>query len=107
MAEPLKMKTLFCVLLPVSTLFISACAQPPDPAQTKPRPNILLMMADDLANEDLSCYGSTRIDTPRIDKLASQGVKLRSFYAGNPVCSPSRMALLSGAYPARTSAAKT
>lgn len=65
------------------------------------QPNVILMLADDLANEDLSCYGSTRIETPRIDQLADQGLRLTSFYAGNPVCSPSRMALLSGAYPAR------
>ncbi|MGB1125650.1 MAG: sulfatase-like hydrolase/transferase [Phycisphaeraceae bacterium] len=65
------------------------------------RPNVILMMADDLANEDLSCYGSTRIKTPNIDKLAGEGLKLTSYYAGNPVCSPSRMALLSGSYPAR------
>ena len=65
------------------------------------RPNVILMMADDLANEDLSCYGSTRITTPHLDKLAGQGLRLTSYYAGNPVCSPSRMALLSGSYPAR------
>jgi arylsulfatase len=59
------------------------------------------MMADDLANEDLSCYGSTRIKTPHIDQLASEGLRLTSYYAGNPVCSPSRMALMSGSYPAR------
>lgn len=65
------------------------------------QPNVILMMADDLANEDLSCYGSTRIKTPRIDQLAGEGLRLTSYYAGNPVCSPSRMALLSGSYPAR------
>ena len=47
------------------------------------------MMADDLANEDLSCYGSMRIQTPRVDQLA-EGLKLSNYYAGNPVCSPSR-----------------
>ena len=65
------------------------------------KPNVILMMADDLANEDLSCYGSTRIKTPCLDQLAKQGVKLTNYYAGNPVCSPSRMASLSGSYPAR------
>jgi len=65
------------------------------------RPNVILMMADDLANEDLSCFGSTRVRTPHLDALASQGVKLTDYYSGNPVCSPSRMALLSGSYPAR------
>ncbi len=66
------------------------------------RPNIILMMADDLANEDLSGYGSTRIKTPVLDKLATEGIKLSSFYSGSSVCTPSRMALLSGAYPARS-----
>ena len=59
------------------------------------------MMADDLAAEDLSFNGGSRVRTPRLDKLASEGISLTSYYAGNPVCSPSRMALLSGSYPAR------
>lgn len=82
-------------------LMLTAAACHADTQQPADRPNVILMMADDLANEDLSCYGSTRIKTPRIDALASQGVRLTSYYAGNPVCSPSRMALLSGSYPAR------
>jgi len=65
------------------------------------RPNVILMMADDLASNDLSCFGGSRIQTPRIDQLASEGLRLTSYYAGSAVCSPSRMALLSGAYPAR------
>lgn len=65
------------------------------------QPNVILMMADDLAVDDLSCYGSQRIRTPKLDALAAQGVRLTGFYSGNPVCSPSRMALLSGSYPAR------
>jgi len=70
-------------------------------AETSPRPNVILMLADDLANEDLSCYGSRRIKTPRLDQLAREGVKLQSYYSGSSVCSPARMALLSGSYPAR------
>ncbi len=69
-------------------------------AQTS-RPNVILMMADDLAYDDLSCYGSDRIQSPVLDKMASEGIRLTSFYAGASVCTPSRMALLSGAYPAR------
>ena len=68
---------------------------------TPRRPNVILMMADDLASNDLSCFGGSRIQTPRIDQLASDGLRLTSYYAGSAVCSPSRMALLSGAYPAR------
>lgn len=70
-------------------------------ADKSPLPNVILMMADDLANEDLSSYGSTRIKTPHIDQLASEGLRLTSYYAGSSVCSPSRMALMSGSYPAR------
>ncbi|MFT5107256.1 MAG: arylsulfatase A [Verrucomicrobiales bacterium] len=65
------------------------------------RPNVILMMADDLGYNDLSCYGSEKLRTPQLDKLASEGVRLTSFYAGNAVCTPSRMALLTGAYPKR------
>jgi len=65
------------------------------------RPNVILMMADDLASNDLSCFGGRRIQTPRLDQLAGEGLRLTSYYAGSSVCSPSRMALLSGSYPAR------
>jgi uncharacterized sulfatase len=88
------MKLLFTLLTIAFALAARAEASPP-------RPNVILMLADDLANEDLSCYGSERINTPRIDQLAREGVKLDSYYAGTPVCTPARMALLSGAYPAR------
>lgn len=64
-------------------------------------PNVILMMADDLGYNDLSCYGSKRQKTPVLDKLAEEGLRLTSFYAGATVCTPSRMALLTGAYPPR------
>ena len=80
---------------------LSVHGQSPVDIDSQSRPNVILMMADDLANEDLSCYGGKRIQTPRIDQLATQGLRLTSYYAGNPVCSPSRMALLSGSYPSR------
>ena len=64
-------------------------------------PNIILMMADDLGYNDLSCYGSQKLRTPVLDKLAEEGLRLTDFYAGATVCTPSRMALLTGAYPHR------
>lgn len=70
-------------------------------ASAADRPNVVLMMADDLGYHDLSCYGSDRIRTPELDRMASEGVRLTSFYAGCTVCTPSRMALLTGAYPRR------
>ncbi len=89
------------ILLPLITGALLSSAALSLRAHAKDHPNVILMMADDLANEDLSCYGSTRIQTPVLDQLAKEGLKLTSYYAGNPVCSPSRMALLSGSYPAR------
>ena len=70
-------------------------------AEERARPNVILMLADDLAMEDLSCFGSKRIETPRIDKLAGEGLRLDNYYSGSAVCTPSRMALLSASYPAR------
>jgi arylsulfatase A-like enzyme len=65
------------------------------------QPNVILMMADDLGYKDLSCYGSEKQKTPVLDKLAKDGIRLTGFYAGATVCTPSRMALLTGAYPPR------
>jgi len=65
------------------------------------RPNVLLIMVDDLGYHDLGCYGHPEMKTPVLDKLAKEGVRLTSFYSGATVCTPSRMALLTGAYPSR------
>jgi arylsulfatase A-like enzyme len=67
------------------------------------RPNVVLINCDDLGYGDLGCYGSTRNDTPAIDRLADEGVRCTSFYMASPVCSPSRAALLTGCYPPRIS----
>ena len=65
------------------------------------KPNIVIIFTDDQGYGDLSCYGSTTIRTPRLDKLASEGTRFTSFYV-QPVCGPSRSALLTGRYPARS-----
>jgi arylsulfatase A len=65
------------------------------------RPNVVLIMADDLGYHDLGGYGHPKIKTPVLDRLAEQGVKLTAFYAGATVCTPSRMALMTGSYPTR------
>jgi arylsulfatase A-like enzyme len=60
------------------------------------RPNIILILADDLGYGDLGCYGQTRIQTPNLDKLAAEGIRFTSCYAGSAVCSPARAALMLG-----------
>ena len=63
------------------------------------KPNILLILADDLGYGDLSSYGATDLNTPNIDTLVAAGMRFDNFYANCPVCSPTRAALLSGRYP--------
>jgi arylsulfatase A-like enzyme len=62
-------------------------------------PNFIIFFADDLGYGDLGCYGHPVIVTPNLDRLASEGLRLTSFYCGASVCSPSRAALLTGRYP--------
>ena len=69
--------------------------------ESKRPPNVILIMADDLGYRDLGCYGHPSIKTPVLDKLAAGGLRLTGFHAGASVCTPSRMALLTGAYPVR------
>lgn len=68
-------------------------------SQDAPRPHIVLMMADDLGWGDVG-YNGSRIATPHIDRLAERGVRLNQFYA-QPVCSPTRGAIMTGRYPMR------
>ena len=63
------------------------------------KPNILIILVDDLGYGDLSCYGAKDLQSPNIDSLMADGMRFDSFYANCPVCSPTRAALLSGTYP--------
>lgn len=66
-------------------------------AQERPiRPNIIFVMADDLGYGDLGCYGQERIQTPRLDRMAAEGVRFTQCYAGSTVCAPSRCCLMTG-----------
>ncbi|TKJ39634.1 MAG: N-acetylgalactosamine 6-sulfate sulfatase [Planctomycetes bacterium B3_Pla] len=63
------------------------------------KPNILMILVDDLGYGDLSSYGATDLKTPNIDRLIAAGMRFDNFYANCPVCSPTRASLLSGRYP--------
>ncbi len=64
-------------------------------------PNIVFILADDLGWADLSCYGRPDYKTPHIDRLAAEGARLTDCYSGSATCSPTRVALMTGRYPAR------
>lgn len=64
-------------------------------------PDVIIIFIDDMGYGDLSCYGNSQVQTRNIDNLASKGTRFMQFYANSPVCSPSRVAMLTGQYPAR------
>ena len=66
------------------------------------RPNVVVVSVDDLGWRELGCYGHDLNETPEIDRLAAQGLRFTSAYAAGPLCSPTRAALMTGLYPART-----
>ncbi len=65
------------------------------------RPNIVLILIDDLGCRDFSCFGDTEANTPNIDRLAAEGIRFSQFYVNSPICSPSRVAITTGQYPQR------
>jgi len=71
-------------------------------SKTADKPNIILIMADDLGYGDIGCYGSRKIKTPNIDALAKSGMKFTDYHSNCPVCSPTRAALLTGRYQQRS-----
>src|SRR5262245_61897667 len=87
MHRPIALIVLLCLM--------SATASAAD--QKAPRPNIVIILADDLGISDIGCYGS-EIETPNLDKLAANGVRFTQFYNTGRCC-PTRASLLTGLYP--------
>lgn len=92
-----------CFLTGLFLLFLPTVLSGNDQA----RLNVIVIFTDDQGYQDLGCFGSPDIRTPRIDQMAREGMRLTSFYSANPVCSASRAALLTGCYPKRVLAEKT
>ena len=94
-----------CVAL-LAALFLAAvpaaARQARQARQAPPaRPNVLLVLIDDMGERDVGCYGSTYYETPELDRLAAQGMRFTQAYSACCVCSPTRAALLTGRSPAR------
>ena len=71
------------------------------PAAPAGKPNIIVILADDIGYGDLGCYGATKVKTPNLDRLATQGLRFTDAHAASATCTPSRYALLTGEYPWR------
>ena len=84
-------------LLASLVFFVSAGLSAPPAA----KPNILLILADDMGYADPGCFGGKAVPTPHLDRIAQSGLKFNNFYAASAVCTPTRAAILTGKYPLR------
>jgi uncharacterized sulfatase len=80
---------------------LAAC-QEPAPQASQRKPNLIVILADDLGYGDIGAYGAKLIRTPNLDRMAKEGALLTSFYSSANICTPSRAGLLTGRYPIRT-----
>ncbi len=93
------------LMLIISFAFLSTdfvFAADAESVRSKPYRNIVFLIADDLGQKDLGCYGSTFYETPHLDRLAEQGMRFTNAYSACPVCSPTRASIFTGRYPQRT-----
>jgi arylsulfatase A-like enzyme len=92
--KPLLSFLILCLAWPV---LLAAQGPPANPFLKKPdRPNIILIVADDLGYGEVGAYGQKKIKTPNLDRMAAEGMRFTQFYAGSTVCAPSRATLMTG-----------
>jgi arylsulfatase A-like enzyme len=94
---PARRCSLILLMLLVSSAIVSSGARAANAAPD--RPNIVLILADDLGYGDLACYGHPRFRTPHLDRMATQGGRFTQFNTPAPFCAPTRASLLTGLYP--------
>lgn len=87
----MRKKTVFTFLF-----FVCCCV-----GAAQQKPNIVLVLTDDMGVGDVGCYGGRLTATPNIDRMASEGIRFTQYYSASPICSPSRAGLLTGSHPAR------
>ena len=87
-------RTLLCVLC---ALFLAPCE-----AFAADKPNIIYILADDLGYGDVGCYGQKLLKTPRIDRLAAEGMRFAQHYSGSAMCAPTRSCLMTGQHTGHT-----
>ena len=92
--EGFKMKNIIIFLIVFNGTFLYS--------QSNDKPNFIVIFCDDLGYGDIGVFGSPIIRTPNIDKMAIEGQKWTQFYVADPVCTPSRAALMTGRYPIRS-----
>jgi uncharacterized sulfatase len=90
----------FFQALAVASLLLECAAFAAESAPAR-RPNIIMILIDDMGWGDFSCFGNKDAKTPNIDRLASEGLRFEHFYVASPICSPSRVGLSTGQYPQR------
>jgi arylsulfatase A len=91
------------MIRPLLYFVVATCATPLAALRSEEQPNIILVMADDLGYGHLGCYGQTKILTPKLNEMASEGTRFTQFYAGHCVCAPSRSVLMTGYHTGHTS----
>mgnify|MGYP006283256597 CR=1 FL=1 len=97
-----KITGLGITLISIAAFQNEAQAEPENKKQTKEKPNIIYILADDLGYGDLSCYGQEQFKTPNIDRLAEEGIKFLQHYSGSTVSAPSRSVLMTGRHTGHT-----
>ena len=94
-------RALWFLALAFLSLIPGASLHATESSAASTKPNVVFMLTDDLGYSDVGCYGARKVKTPHIDRLAAEGVRFTEFHTAASICSPSRAAFLTGAYPQR------
>ncbi len=98
----------YCVLATLTLSLSSSCelrkVSDQNSQDISRRPNIVIILADDLTGSDIGAYGNTDVYTPNLDRLAKEGIRFTNAFTGTAMCSPSRQQLLTGLFPVRNGA---